>query len=262
MQVAAAPTVVSESDLLDMLVPPPSADWIESTTSEDVIVGPFDAHSYAQSLTEQSTDSWARAEARLKQLGLVEGYGRAWQKAGSKDDLSEVVFRFNSASGANAWLQLIRGQDERSSSYRGALTGAESIPDAFSGSFGFSSYQLSFVYFPAGKLLFSVGMGSYRSDLAAAAVAQAQAQYRLAVPSKATPKGAKLNAATAEVPWLWPLVPLAGAVVTILVLAVSGIILVAARRSGHQPTQRTVLSPDGNYWWDGLEWRPTRPGSE
>jgi hypothetical protein len=108
---AGAPVSADGAVLYSRLAPPPSTDWIESSTTATTLDGPFDAHSYAEFLRSQAPGS-PSLEQVLRNLTFEDGYARAWVEAGSKDSLSERVFKFHDLSGAGAWYTNLQRQNQ------------------------------------------------------------------------------------------------------------------------------------------------------
>jgi hypothetical protein len=221
-------------DLAEILAPPPSADYADAGSSENVLNGAFTAHQYAQWLAPTLADVSAY-ESAFNQQGFKRGYARSWSalsstKASPGTDrhnwLIETVEEYGSGSGAQS-----RYTDVMNFTRGGGQDFVREIETTIPNSFGavIFSGALWFVMFVKGNDLYTVRMESNVDDMTAVTVQQAQVQFKEApdytiAPGQPTPvAGPAANRDTTGKTILFAIVELAA-------VAAGGVLILLSRR--------------------------------
>ena len=250
----------ADVDLKSLLVDPPTSDWIEAEGTPATLDGPFTADSYAAFL-QANGGSAANASSTKNALNayrLTGGYARWWEQRGTQDLLIERVFEFADDAGANNWYSDIKLGAQTDTRFAGDIPGIP-IPHSFGvvlKSKDGSGTQWR-VDFAKANLVYVVHTDSISNDLANLAAGQATQMAGVYAGQSPTARpGSALN--------VGPRLP--GRVITIAIVAVVGVLLLAggavagglALSGRRRPAAGKVqMSPDRNYWWDGLTWQPT-----
>jgi hypothetical protein len=247
--VAATPS--PPTDLSTLLGPPPSTDWVDVASAPNTLVGSFSAHDYAVFLNSVGT-SPGSVETELNLYGFTRGYGLEWEQRGTTDVLVERVFEFRDSAGANYWYSALKRGSEVAPEYTKAIP-TSTIPHSFGAVLhGSGSYQYR-VEFAKGNLMFVVHMDSDTHDLSEPAIAQAASMYQSAPDHSQVPPGAgqAVNDLVRNIEIA------AGALIVALAIIVAVVLLLATRRRrpAALPALGISMSPDGAYWWDGVQWR-------
>jgi hypothetical protein len=250
---AAGPTPDPQA-MLKMLWAPSPGTWIEeSQGATSSLEGPFDAQTYT---IYEYDDPLTRGDAarRLSQDGFLGGYGRSFHSPNRDQWVDEDVKVFDSAAGATEfWNWSISGDVP-------GVVDTSSIPNSFGDEYTTDSgFHGTEVFFTKGRLQFYVAMGAYSGLMHDQALAQARAVHDFApggdapVPDqKSIPVVAKSSNGNSL-----PLAVLAAILITLGLTLVGGLIAAIALTTRRPaPPTRTVLSPDGSYWWDGSSWQP------
>jgi hypothetical protein len=251
--VAASPSgAAAATDLSGYLAPPPDSTW-NNVTGNDVLDGPFTAHSYAAFVAGADATP-NNVESDLTSLGFLAGFAREWYQPALGEELIERIFQFKSASGATEWYQGVKSDSQGSTDATGSFD-TSTIPDSFGvilrNPGGSKQWRLDFM---RGPLVFIVHTDAANADLASLAVRQAGAEYDLA---GSAPRGVSGGApSTTSVPG-WILWAIAGTSIFV-VLLIAGVLVSVLLMTG-RPRQTlahgVTMSPDGYYWWDGSRWR-------
>lgn len=240
-----------------VLAAPPASDFAELTTSP--LHGTFTAHDWA-ALSGSSSDA-QQTEATLNRDGFVEGFGMTWRQDTSGHTLLEAVMAFSGGRGAQSALNGMEASDKADTSYAKADT-VSGIRSYYGAHFVDSSNQVieDFFAFVKGNDIFGIAFVSSKDDVLDAATRQIQSQYSRApgftIPTSEWPENA--NPLASFPIWIF------GAGLGVIVVAVGVIAFFLLRRrpraapsiyASFAPALSLQMSPDGNYWWDGLAWR-------
>ncbi|HSS95271.1 MAG TPA: hypothetical protein VLR46_14960, partial [Candidatus Dormibacteraeota bacterium] len=185
---------------------------------------------------------------------------------GTGNVLFERVFEFGGAKGARNWFSDIRNGTQRVPQFTRAID-TSGIPNSFGAVLHAVGTTFQYrVDFAKGNLVFVVHMDSLTTDLSAAAIGQAAAEY-LNAPSQSHPP----NAAGQPTNDILPTVAIVGGgLIVMLALVVIILAVLLSRGPGPvaAPGGEILVSPDGTQRWDGLRWRdrgfevpPTAPRS-
>src|SRR5216684_1203035 len=226
------------ADLGSVLAPTPTADYIEATPSATILDGPFTAQEYADFITANGLNG-SGVVAALTLLGFKRGYARTWLERGRQRAMVERVFEFSAGSGAHSFYGQNKLGAQTSKSYKGDID-TSSVPKSFGVKVDESSTSEFIGVFEKGNDFYEV----LTTDLQA----QILAQYRVA-PDQTIPKSQWTSSFTAGV-------ANSPAFVTGAILA--GVVILALMRRGSRAQPVPVglsMSPDGAYWWDGMQWR-------
>ncbi len=255
---AAGPSPDPEA-LQKMLVSAPDRAWIESVPGNNTLEGPFDAQAYALAVYD---DAQTRADVaqHLESYGFLGGYGRSFYKSSTKAWIEEDVKSFDTKAGALSFWSWMKSWLPDGADTTTPVVDTTAIPNSFGTEWLLAGFHATDTLFTKGAFMYDVVVGSYTDFTRTDALAQARSAFEFA------PAG--------QVPVLeqnpTPLAPslpppsngMAVAVLAFVFLAlgaclIGGLIaaIILVRRRAAPPT-RTVLSPDGNYWWDGSSWQP------
>ena len=257
-QIAAA-SPAPTPDLSSALAPAPGSDLVEAGSTPRVLAGPFTAEQYASYLQTVSATPNS-IDGELRSYGFVGGYAREWVQRGTNDVLVERVFQFDADSGAGFWYHQLRLENRTSRYFERDINGLESIPESFGvvlkAPNGDREYRVEFT---KGSAVLVVHMISSATDLEAATVKQAMAEYN-AAPG---PTPSRTSRRATGVP-SWLLIAGIGTLLLLFAVTVAFVLLavVIGRRRGSAPApvthyEQIQMSPDGAYWWDGTRWRDT-----
>lgn len=242
---AAAP-VLAATDVSQLLAPAPAADWVAREPSAADLVGPITAKSYS-TWTNDTT-----SERALQKDGFITGYGLAWEQKVTQDYLAEFVLEFRTPDGATSWYNGLKLYDQTSKYYQKdipTVSTAHSVGVEWKFSDGSREFAIEFA---KGNLFFDVTMDADTNDLGATTKAQAQTMF------DGAPDMVSVAATN-------PLPGVSGTAIGLALIAlcglVAGVILVLIRTSRRPALAPAVaggglqMSPDGAYWWDGVQWR-------
>jgi hypothetical protein len=244
----------SPSPALDtLLLAAPSPDFVESKDHPGDDQGPLDAAQYAATFVGRTADT----EKELADAGFIAGYGRTWVSLPAEQVLIEEVIAFTGGRGAKQWLAITEPGANHDPDYQHPSTVA-GIDPANGGHFHYSSGTLRYgddFGFVKGNDFFYVHIASAKDDAAALAATQTKAQFDFAPlytisPSEWPEAASKSSASVGRIIWL----------VVIVVTVVISLIARSRRPTpvgGPTTAMAATLqtSPDGNYWWDGREWK-------
>jgi len=239
--------------LSSVLAPPPSADYVESSsTTAGALEGPIDAKSFVASTGSPNS---AEIQQTLEHDGFVDGYARTWTQRAARHVLVEYVMAFGGSDGAKRWLKSAEVADKADPNYQHALT-LTGIDTYYGDHFFYASskaYGDGFA-FVKGNDFFTVIFVSAADDLGSAAADQAKVQFGSAPPFTIAPsQQTPADSAAFD----------AGKLVgeAIFVALIVGVILFVVgmfRRSRRHPAipgGDLRLSADRRYWWDGHAWK-------
>lgn len=254
---ALAPTPAPDLNVLGTtLVNAPDSTWHEMTPALDTLEGSFDANFYVNAEWQDQADRDA-ISARLQADGFIGGYGRTFHRTSPPEAwITEDVKAFPDTTHAlTHWGWANSYFHDPTDTANDVQTPA--IPSSFGEKYTNSTWLAIDIYFTKANYVFTITVDSrpdYPVDLA---VAQATAAYNFA-PSRNVLAGAS-RPASAHPAGLSSMLLIGGfagaAVVIVALIAVAIVVVAYSRRSSPMPMQ-TVLSPDGQYWWDGTGWRP------
>jgi hypothetical protein len=252
----------SPSPALDgVLAAPPAPDFLELAPSPGTIEGPFDAKGYIAMVG--SADP-VGAQKLLEFNGFLSGYGRSWRQSATKHLLVEAVLAFHGGLAASMYMQ--QAQANTPSQYQGPIT-VTGIQQYFGWRLWDDTLHLHADYFifVKGNDAFIVTVVSPVDDIGDIASTQAQKQNDFAPFFTISPATwPELNFSK---PTFTPGMLLAygvGAVLVMgLILVLVVVLVVRSRRptpinaafAGALPTAAVQLSPDRNFWWNGMTWR-------
>ena len=258
---ASAATPSPSPSLDAVLAKPPSSDFSVLTSSP--MHGEFNAHDWAQNSSGASS---SETEATLNRNGFVAGYGLTWVSTAQRRALVEISMAFTGGRGAKRTLLALESSEKADARYKHAnpLTGI----DSYYGSHVYDAtnkvYEDGFS-FTKGNDLFQVYFAAPTDDNLAAATSQAKAQYDSApdstIPSSQWPENAQTSNAASTTGSVIGLL-----IIGVLVLGVIGVVVGLVLRSRRRPPAMAQtfapvplsgvqMSPDGNYWYDGQNWR-------
>ena len=245
------------ADLGSVLAPTPTPDYIEATPSATILDGPFTAQEYADFITANGLNG-SGVVAALTLLGFKRGYARTWLERGRQRAMVERVFEFSAGSGAHSFYGQNKLGAQTSKSYKGDID-TSSVPKSFGVKVDESSTNEFIGVFEKGNDFYEVLMASLTEDLTTDLQAQILAQYRVA-PDQTIPKSqwtSSFTAGVANSPAFVTGAILAGVVILALMLGVVLLVIVLVRRGSRaQPVPIGIsMSPDGAWWWDGMQWR-------
>ena len=259
---ASAATPSPSPSLDTVLAKPPASDFTVLTSSP--IHGEFTAHDWAVNGTGVSS---SETEATLNRNGFVTGYGLTWVSTSQRRVLVEISMAFTGGRGAKRTLLALETSEKADASYKhdNTLTGI----DSYYGSHLYDAtnkvYEDGFS-FTKGNDLFQVYFGAPTDNNLAAATSQAKTQYDSApdstIPSSQWPENAQTsNSAAYTAGSVFGLL-IIGALVVGVIGVVVGLVLRSRRRPPAMaqtfapvPLSGLQMSPDGNYWYDGQNWR-------
>jgi len=245
--------------LLKMLVNAPDGGWIESVPAANTLEGPFDAQTFTDYVYD---DAQTRADVatHLDSYGFLGGYGRTFSKSSKKAWIEEDVKSFDTKAGAVSFWTWMKSWLPEGADTTTPVVDTTAIPNSFGTEWLLSGFHATDTLFTKGSFMYDIVMGSYTDFTRTDALAQARSAFEFA-PAGDAP--VLEQNPTPLAPALPP--PSNGMGVAILALVllslgacligglIAAIILVRRRAA---PPIRTVLSPDGNYWWDGTTWQP------
>ena len=247
-------------DLSTTLAAPPSSDYVEATPSATILDGPFTAQQYADFVTAIGANS-GDIKTAFTADGFKRGFARSWVERRTQRILVERVFELSSGSGATSLYSQLKLGAQTASSYRSDID-TSSIPNSFgmradtnSGGTTVHEFVGAFV---KGNDVYIVDMGSFTEDLTSEFQSQATAEYFLA-PNETIPRSQWTSRLTviSTSPAFQAGSIIAGLIVLVLVLGVL-LLVVGLMRRGSRARPALVgvsMSPDGAYWWDGVQWR-------
>jgi hypothetical protein len=221
--------------------------------------GAFNAREYAAK-TNPSRQS--QVQSSLERSGFIGGFGRTWVQRSTQHVLIEAVLAFNGSTGAKNWLTAAQLSDKADPRYQHPIA-APGVSNYYGAHMAGNDLFTDTFGLVKGNDYFWIITISRQDDLANAGAAQAKAVYDFA-PSYTIPPSQWVGSATP--PGLDnQLGRLIGQVLLIafvgsLVILIFAIIRRSTRRSASPPADAAAavqLSPDGNYWWDGMRWRDT-----
>lgn len=268
--VLAGPTTPTPSPALSTIVAAaPGSDYVEADkTAPGVIEGAFNAQQY---IAFGTTSDPSAVKATLDQDGFIAGYGRTWVQRATAHAIVEAAVAFTGGTGAKNWLAASELADKSDPSYKSAvsITGLGPYYGAYFVNTTNKTYINEYA-FVKGNDFYLVAVASGADDVAATAVAQAQAQYKLApaytVPPADWPTQPSTNSTAYDIGYLTGHLVFY-ALLAGLILLVIGLIIRSRRRRAAAavpaaygavtapPPGAVQLSPDGNFWWDGQAWR-------
>jgi len=245
--------------LSGILAPPPTADYIEASTSvPGSFEGPFDPKTF---VTNTGAKNGEAVQTTLQRDGFVDGYWRTWVQKTTRHVLVEIVIAFTGRDGADKWLRSSELADKSDSNYLNSLS-IIGIDAYYGAHFLYTSSQTygDAFAFVKGNDFFIVLAVSPKDDLGGFAANQTTAQYA-AAPDATIPPSQWPQSRSATVTYNFGL-PLGLVIVLVLLAGVVLFVVGLARRSRRQtsfagapPGAGVQLSPDGRYWWDGQSWR-------
>ena len=246
-----------------VLAPPPTADYIEASSSvPGSFEGSFDPKTFVTNTGAKNAEA---VETTLQRDGFVDGYWRTWVQKTTRHVLVEIVIAFSGRDGADKWLRSSELADKSDSNYQHSLSIA-GIDAYYGAHFLYASNQTygDAFAFVKGNDFFVVIAVSPQDDLGSTAANQTTAQYA-AAPDATIPQSQWPQSNSATVAYNFGsflgvaivLVLLAG-----VVLLVVGLTRRSRRRTGFVGAlpgaisgSGVQMSPDGRYWWDGQSWR-------
>jgi hypothetical protein len=255
---AAGPSPDPEA-LQKMLVNAPDSAWVESVPGPNTLEGPFDAQSYALTVYD---DAQTRTDVtqHLESSGFLGGYGRSFYKSSKKAWIEEDVKSFDTKAGALSFWSWMKSWLPEGADTTTPVVDTTAIPNSFGTEWLFAGFHATDTLFTKGAFMYDVVVGSDTDFTRTDALAQARSAFEFA------PVGDAPILQQNPTP-LAPSLPPSSNGVAIAVLAfvflalgaclIGGLVaaIILVRRRAAPPT-RTVLSPDGNYWWDGTTWQP------
>jgi pyruvate/2-oxoglutarate dehydrogenase complex dihydrolipoamide acyltransferase (E2) component len=266
-----SPSPSLSPSLSQVLIAPPSGF---GRISDPPFNGRFNAKAYTDSYGTKA----AEADRVLTSDGFVDGYGLAWLQPSAGHALIEFVIAFQGGSGAKKWLLYEEAADHNNAGYLHSDT-ISGIDPYYGVHLKSGSSILDGFSFVKGNDMIGVGFISARDDVLSLATAQTKKQYAAAPAETIPPAQWPENAPTAPGAASSALGGLAAKALGVaLVLAIIGVVLGLIVRSRRRvvapaaPAASTVaaavtpaapagapleLSPDGTYWWNGLEWKDT-----
>jgi hypothetical protein len=253
----------SPSPALDtVLASPPAANFVEADkTTPGVLEGAFDAQAY---VANGNPPNAAQVQATLQRDGFVAGYGRTWVQRATQHVLVEAVLAFSGGDGAKRWLTASELADKADTNYQHpiSVTGIDTYYGAHFFYATNKAYADEFAFVKGNDYLV-VATVSGADDLGDSAKAQTKAQFDAApaytIPPSAWP--ASTSAVTASFAYNLGRVigyVLIAAVVIGVILLIVGLVVRSRRRA--QPALAMAapvvqMSVDGQFWWDGANWR-------
>jgi hypothetical protein len=244
--------------LQKMLVNAPDSGWIESTPAPNTLEGPFDAQAFT---TDVYVDSQTRTDVsqHLQNYGFLGGYGRTFYKASRKAWIEEDVKSFDTKSGAVAFWTWMKSWLPEGADTTTPMVDTSTIPNSFGTEWLLSGFHATDTLFTKGAYMYDIVVGSDTDYIRTDALAHARSAFEFA-PAGDSPVYLQATPLSPSVPP--PSNGFSIAIASLVVLAfgaslIAGLIaaIVLLRRRPVAPI-RTVLSPDGNYWWDGSSWQP------
>ena len=195
---------------------------------------------------------------------FTRAYRKGWTQQSSGSVVQETVIEFESPSGSEDLFSQLKAVNQGFGGQFDTPGFDQAYGVASTGSDGFSTSTVAFV---KGNLVFIVITGSKSDPSTALVLEQAAKAYDFAPASTVDPNGV-LDSTTTRI--VIPLVLLALVVVVgipvLLVFVARGLFQVRARRRRARVPDRPALwdgarwrSPDGLYWFDGVDWRPLPP---
>jgi len=245
--------------LQKMLVNAPDSGWIESVPAPNTLEGAFDAQTFA---TDVYDDAQTRTDVtlHLQNYGFLGGYGRSFYKASRKAWIEEDVKSFDTKAGAVAFWTWMKSWLPEGADTTTPLVDTSKIPNSFGTEWLLAGFHATDTLFTKGAYMYDIVVGSDTDYVRTDALAQARSAFEFAPAGDAPvyqqaaappapslpPPGNGMSIAIASLVFLSLGACLIGGLIAAIVLV---------RRRPGAPI-RTVLSPDGNYWWDGSSWQP------
>jgi hypothetical protein len=250
----AAPTPAPDLTVLrSTLAGPPDSTWIELHPSSDTLEGTFDATYYVNTEWRDQSDRDS-VRNQLMSDGFIGGYGRTFHKRSPDAYITEDVKVFpDSAHATSNWQWALNYFHDPSDTTNNIDIPA--IPTSFGERYLHDPWHAIDIYFTKGNYEFTVTIsanGQYMTDVA---TAQAASVYNFA-PSHNVLAGAPKSSVGALSTHTLVLAGMVGIIVLLVVLASVLLLVIYTTRRRPPPAMRVMLSPDGNYWWDGTTWQP------
>ena len=231
----------------------PDSSWTEEHVSSDTLEGPFGATFYVNAEWSDQSDR-DKIKAELVADGFIGGYGRTFDKAAPEAYIIEDVKAFPDATRAMANYQWAQAYfHDPSDTANNVATPA--IPNSFGERYVNDPWHGIDIYFTKANYVYTVSVGGKTDYLPDVATAQASKVFAQA-PSDDIFKSNAGGTGASSLPAA--LVVGGGAAFVILAVVVVAVALIAATRRRRPPAgaPQAMLSPDGNYWWDGTSWQP------
>lgn len=241
------------SALRGVLANAPDSSWVEAHPASDTLEGPFGATFY---VTTEWSDQSTRDDIKNELLAdaFLGGYGRTFDKVAAAEYITEDVKAFPDATHAMAnykWaLNYFHDPNDVANN-----VSTPAIPNSFGGRYFSDPWHGIDIYFTKANYVFTVTVGAksdYQNDLA---VAQANAVYNFA-PSRDVLHPSPAPGASASTQSTAAIVAGGAAFIVLVVVVAVVLLIVLTRRRRPAPAQQAMLSPDGQYWWDGTQWQP------
>jgi hypothetical protein len=244
--------------LQKMLVNAPDSGWIESVPAPNALEGPFDAQTYT---TDVYDDAQTRTDVatHLQNYGFLGGYGRTFYKASRKAWIEEDVKSFDTKAGAVGFWTWMKSWLPEGADTTTPAVDTSAIPNSFGTEWLLSGFHATDTLFTKGAFMYDIVVGSDTDFIRADALNEARSAFEFApagdapvyqqaasLSPSAPPPGNGMSIAVFSLVFLSLGACLIGGLI-------AAIFLVRRRPT---PPLRTVLSPDGNYWWDGSSWQP------
>jgi hypothetical protein len=257
--VAASPSPAVDLNVLAAaLAGPPDDAWAESPIEPDILEGPFDAASYVNlSWSDQPTRDDVRA--RLAYDRFVGGYARSFYNESTDALIVEDVKAFPNESDAQSFWRW-SADEFHYADHPATVVSTPSIPSSFGDEYRTGEYYGIDIYFPKSTYVFTVSVNSPTQYLVDISQKQASAVYTQAPSSNLLPSAALPVAAhVTSFAGLIRVIEVMIVVVAVICVGAMAMLLVLGRRRSRAQAA-TMVSADGNYWWDGASWQPlTRP---
>ncbi len=253
---AAGPTPDPQA-MQKMLWAPASGTWIEEPPGvTNALEGPFDAQTFVI-YAYDDPQSRADVKQRLGEDGFLGGYGRSFHSFNRDQWIDEDVKAFDTVAGATNFWSWVQSWDLPS----GKLVAASSVPSSYGDDYTTSAgFHGTEVFFLKGRLMFYVDMGAYTGYMHDQALAHARAVFDYAPTGNAplpAQRSGQLASTSSATGGSLGLAVVAVVLIALAVCLIGGLVAaIVLTRGRREPPTRTVLSPDGNYWWDGSSWQP------
>jgi hypothetical protein len=242
-----------------MLVNAPDGGWIESAPAPNTLEGPFDAQTFT---TDVYDDAQTRTDVatHLQNYGFLGGYGRTFHKASSKAWIEEDVKSFDTKAGAVAFWTWMKSWLPEGADTTTPVVDTSAIPNSFGTEWLLSGFHATDTLFTKGAFMYDIVVGSDTDFIRADALNEARSAFEFA-PAGDAPiyqQAPQPLAPSAPPPANGMAAAIAALVFVSLGACLIGGLIAAIFLVRRRPTPplRTVLSPDGNYWWDGSSWQP------
>jgi hypothetical protein len=255
---AAAAAVAAPADLGTVLAVPADPSY-KAVPNGVQGFGPVDAMSFASSSNNVGGVLLALVNERF-----TRAYRKGWTQQSTGTLIIETVVEFESSSGAKDLYGQLKQADQGSRGLFDTPGFDQAYGVAIIESDGFRTSSIAFV---KGNLVYIVITGNKIDPSTALVLEQAAKAYDFAPPQTVDPNGF-LDSATTRIViplGLLALVVLVG-IPVLLVFAARWLFMARARSRRDRMPDRPALwdgsrwrSPDGFYWFDGVDWRPVPP---